>query len=127
MSTQTTERWNHVSGYCFFVRNTKGREFPMVQTFGLSVKDAKARAEEMLQTRREKGRSRVEIVALAAVTLHTDQRLVEFDHKRLWHSVSDEAFPPAPRSEVYSPRQSAYDSPVGGQGTSSEAVGRLMR
>ena len=99
--SNTTETWDTVTGYCFFVRNTRGRTFPMLSTFGLSVSDAKARVREMIAHRKMYNRSYVEIVSLARITVTTDQQLVIFDENNRWQDCTNEtalqSAPLAPR------------------------------
>lgn len=101
MSSKTTETWDTVTGYCFFVRNTRGRTFPMLSTFGLSVSDAKARLREMIARRKDFNRSYLEVTSLARVTLTTDQQLAVFDENNRWQDCSNEtalqSAPLAPR------------------------------
>lgn len=87
----TVESWDTVSGFCFFVRNTRGRTFPMLSTFGLTVSDAKKRAREMIARRTEYNRSRMDIVELAHITLKTNKKLAVFDPNGFrWQEVTDE-------------------------------------
>jgi hypothetical protein len=88
--SKTTETWDTVSGYVFFVRNTRGRTFPMLSTFGLSVADAKARVREMIAHRKMYNRSYVQVVSLARVTLTTDEQLAVFDENNRWQDCSVE-------------------------------------
>lgn len=83
----STESWNTVTGYCFFVRNTRGRTFPMLQTFGLTITDSKARVREMIARRAEYNRSPLFIASLAQVTLTTDQQLEHFTTPNGWREV----------------------------------------
>lgn len=89
--------WDTVTGFCFFVRNTRGRTFPMLQTFGLSVGDAKARVREMIARRADYNRSPLIIDSLAQVTLTTDAKLVHYATPNAWRTQSTDAFPPLPQ------------------------------
>lgn len=89
--------WDTVTGFCFFVRNTRGRTFPMLQTFGLTVSDAKARVREMIARRAEYNRSPLDVVSLAQVTLTTDAKLVHYALPNAWRTQPTDAFPPLPQ------------------------------
>lgn len=93
----STESWNTVTGYCFFVRNTRGRTFPMLQTFGLTITDSKARVREMIARRAEYNRSPLFIASLAQVTLTTDQQLEHFTTPNGWRTQPTDAFPLFPQ------------------------------
>jgi hypothetical protein len=95
--SNTTETWNTVSGYVFFVRNTRGRTFPMLSTFGLTISDAKARVREMIAHRKMYNRSYMQVVSLAQVTLTTDKQLVIFDETNRWQDVALQSAAVAPR------------------------------
>lgn len=89
-TTNSTESWDTVTGYCFFVRNTRGRTFPMLSTFGLSVSDAKARVREMIAHRKMYNRSYLEVASLAEVTLTTNKQLVDFSDGKRWQDCNNE-------------------------------------
>lgn len=93
----STESWDTVTGFCFFVRNTRGRTFPMLQTFGLTVSDAKARVREMIARRAEYNRSPLDVVSLAQVTLTTDAQLVHYANRQAWRAQPTDAFSPLPQ------------------------------
>jgi len=91
------ENWDTVTGYCFFVKNSRGREFPMLQTFGLTLDDAKARTREMLARRIAYNRSRVDVVSLAQVTLTTDGHLARFSGRGEWQQVREDSLTHPPQ------------------------------
>lgn len=83
----STESWDTVTGFCYFVKNTRGRTFPMLQTFGLTISDAKLRAREMLARRVEYNRSPLVVVSLAQVTLTTDAKIAHFSTPDAWRTA----------------------------------------
>jgi hypothetical protein len=81
--------WDSVSGYCFFVRNHAGNVFPFVQTFGITASDAKQRMRDAIARRIEHGRSRMDVVGVAKVTLTTDTMLQQFGPSDRWQEWTE--------------------------------------
>jgi hypothetical protein len=71
----------------------------MLQTFGLTVSDAKSRVREMIARRAEYNRSPLTVVSLAQVTLTTDAQLVHYATPNAWRAQATDAFAPLHQRE----------------------------
>ena len=86
--SNTIESWDTVTGFVFFVKNKRGRTYPMVATFGLTPADCKQRMYELMNQRAAYNRPGLAIVSFAQVTLTTDRQIVSFNKKTHWQDVT---------------------------------------